>query len=153
VRRAVLALLAGVWALTGCGGGDDEPGAGNAQVTVTDAWARSTSAAQTTGAVYFSVESDSDDTLVSASVPSSIAARAELHEQTANDDGSMVMRALTDGLALTAGQPAVFEPGGLHVMLVDLAAPLVIGATFDLTLGFDHADAVSVPVTVYETEP
>jgi copper(I)-binding protein len=153
VRRALLALLAGVWALIGCGGDDDEPGAGNAPVTVTDAWARSTSAAQTTGAVYFSVESDSDDTLVSASVPSSIAARAELHEQVANDDGSMVMRALTDGLALTAGQPAVFEPGGLHVMLVDLAAPLVIGATFDLTLGFDHADAVSVPVTVYETEP
>ena len=152
MRRALLALLVGAWALTGCGD-DDEAGAGNSQVTVTEAWARSTAAAQTTGAVYFSVESDSDDTLVSASVPASIAARAELHEQLANDDGSMVMRSLTDGLPLTAGQPAVFEPGGLHVMLVDLAAPLAIGERFDLTLDFDAADPVIVPITVYETEP
>jgi copper(I)-binding protein len=153
VRPTLLALLVAAWALTGCGGDDGEAGAGSSPVTVSDAWARSTTSAQTTSAVYFSVESDSDDTLVRASVPASIAARAELHEHAANDDGSMVMRALTDGLPLTAGQPAVFEPGGLHVMLVDLAAPLAIGETFELTLDFEVADTMIVPITVYETEP
>ena len=120
---------------------------------VSDAWARSTSAAQTTGAVYFEVESSADDTLLTASVPASIAAGAGLHEQVTNDDGSMVMRELGDGLVLEAGESTSFEPGGLHVMLVELAAPLEVGQTFDLTLDFADADPIVVPVTVYETEP
>jgi copper(I)-binding protein len=152
VRRGLVALVVGAWASTACGGGD-EAGAGHADVTVTDAWARSTSAAESNGAVYFVIESDADATLVSASVPSSIAERAELHEHVMNDDGSMVMRELDDGLALEGGEPASFEPGGLHVMLIDLAAPLDVGETFDLTLELGDADPVVVPVTVYETEP
>jgi copper(I)-binding protein len=153
VRRALLALLVGAWALTGCGDDDDPADGDAADVVVSDAWARSTAAAQTTGAVYFDVESSADDTLVSASVPASIAAAAELHEHVMNDDGSMVMRELDDGLVLEAGEPAAFEPGGLHVMLVDLAAPLEVGQSFELTLDFANADPVVVPVTVYETEP
>ena len=152
MHRALLALLVGGCVLAACGD-DDGEAAGSADVVVADAWARSTSAAQSTGAIYFEIESAVDDTLVSASVPASIADRAELHEHVMNDDGSMVMRELGGGLVLQGGERVAFEPGGMHVMLVDLAAPLEVGQTFELTLDFARSEPIVVPITVFETEP
>ena len=48
------------------------------------------------------------------------------------------MRAI-DALALPAGQPVQLKPGGHHIMLLDLKAPLAEGATVPLTLLFKDA--------------
>ena len=40
------------------------------------------------------------------------------------------------------------EPGGLHVMLMGLQAPLVEGESFALTLTFERAGAVEVTVPI-----
>ena len=50
----------------------------------------------------------------------------------------MKMRAI-ESLALPAGQPVPLKPGGHHIMLLDLKAPLVQGATVPLTLLFKDA--------------
>ena len=39
-------------------------------------------------------------------------------------------------------------PGGYHIMLIDLAKPLVVGETFDLTLDFDQAPDLTVTIEV-----
>ena len=69
-RIAPVALVALV--LAACGSSDD--------VSVENAWSRTSAPGQTSGAVYFDLTVDEDDTLVGASVPSDIAAGAEVHE-------------------------------------------------------------------------
>lgn len=51
-------------------------------------------------------------------------------------------------VALRAGKPAVFEPGGRHLMLVGLAGQLETGTTFSMTLQFARGPdrAIEVPV-------
>jgi copper(I)-binding protein len=115
-------------------------------VAVTDAWARTSPAGATTGAAYVRLQSPVDDALVSVSVPTAVAAGAELH-QTMADGDQMSMEPITS-LPLPAGQPVALEPGGTHIMLVDLAAPLTAGSSFELTLRFEHGGAEVVPIVV-----
>ena len=78
MQRLAHFLLIGAVVLGACGSGDD--------VTVADAWARASAPTQTLGAVYFDLTVAEDDTLVGASVPPSVAARAEIHEVVTVDD-------------------------------------------------------------------
>jgi copper(I)-binding protein len=68
-------------------------------------------------------------------------------------DGPMVMQELTEGLALTADETVSFEPGGYHVMLLDLAEPLELGDEIDVTLEFAEAGSMTVTVEVAESAP
>ena len=53
-----------------------------------------------------------------------------------------------DRLEIPAGARVTLEPGGLHLMLLQVSEPLAIGATFDLELDFTEAGEVSVSVPV-----
>jgi len=55
-----------------------------------------------------------------------------------------------ESLPLSAGSPVRLAPGGYHIMLIDLAEPLTLGMTFDLTLDFETADDLTVSVEVSE---
>lgn len=79
MKRIGPILLTAAVALSACGSGDDD-------VTVADVWARASAPTQTTGAVYFDLTVSADDTLVGASVPASVATRAEVHEVVMVDD-------------------------------------------------------------------
>ncbi|HZB43149.1 MAG TPA: copper chaperone PCu(A)C, partial [Ilumatobacter sp.] len=67
--------------------------------------------------------------------------------------GATGMREITSGVALDPGTAVTFTPGGMHLMLVDLAEPLVEGRTFDITLAFARADQITLPVVVVERAP
>lgn len=76
------------------------------------------------------------------------------HEMDMGDgDVAMVMQEMADGLPLPADETVSLEPGGYHVMLLDLVEPLETGDEFELTLDFENADDVTVTVTVAETAP
>ena len=69
-------------------------------------------------------------------------------------EGSAVMQMRqVERIALPAGETVAPEPGGYHVMLLDLAAPLEIGDTFELTLDFETAPDQVVTVEVAEEAP
>jgi len=114
------------------------------KITVEAPWARAS--AGTTGAAYFTVknEGDVDDRLVAVSTPA--AAKAELHSM-AMDGNVMRMRAV-DALPVAAHGMAALKPGGIHVMLMELKAPLKQGESFPLTLKFARAGDVQVNVAV-----
>ena len=67
-------------------------------------------------------------------------------------EGAMTMQPL-DAIDLPAGETVVLEPGGLHMMMLDLAEPLESGEQFDLTLTLDNGDEVVVEVEVREDAP
>lgn len=157
-RLAVLAIAP--FALAACGG--DDP------ITIEGQWARTSPAMASMGAAYMSISASEGDQLVGVSVPASVAARAEIHEmvpadmdhsmddsiddETAMDMGAMVMQQIM-ALDLPAGQTVSLEPGGYHVMLIDLAEPLVEGESFEVTLDFAEAEDLTVEVVVRTEAP
>lgn len=165
--RLAAAAAAAVVLLAACGSDDSST---VSELTVERAWSRTTPAGATTGVAYFEITSPDDDTIVGASVPADIAGGAELHEtmgagegghshggDTGDTDssapsGEMVMEPL-DEVELPAGSTVVFEPGGLHVMLIDLADPLTLDEQFTLTLTLGSGDQIDVDVVVADNVP
>lgn len=117
-----------------------------AGIEVENAWARATPPAAPTGAAYFTLHNTgaAADRLVEASSP--VAERAELHTHFM-DRGVARMEAI-DAVALPPGEAVAFAPGGLHVMLFGLKAPLQPGASFPIVLVFERAGRVPVTVAV-----
>ncbi len=56
-------------------------------------------------------------------------------------------------IALPAGETVSLEPGGFHVMLLEIASPLELGQKFDLTLTFENGGEKVVEVQVREEAP
>lgn len=84
------------------------------------------------------------DRLVAASTP--VADRVEFH--TSVKSGSMMMMEKMQAVELPAHGNVALEPGGMHVMLIDMKNPLKKNTSFPLTLTFEHAGTVTVDVTV-----
>lgn len=66
--------------------------------------------------------------------------------------GEMMMRPV-ESIELPAGEAVALEPGGYHVMLIDLVAPLEVGSTVQITLEFEQADSMTVDVPVRDDAP
>lgn len=114
-------------------------------IAVTGAWARPTIAKLRITAAYFQAATAAGgDRLLGAKTP--MAERAELHEHVM-ENGIARMRPV-DAVAVAPDAPAVFQPGGYHVMIMGLKGPLKEGETFPLTLTFEKAGDVTVDVMV-----
>lgn len=148
VRRRDLAITATVLLASAACGGASVDG-----VRISDVWARPTPPGATVGAVYFRLESGDDDRLVAATVDPSVAGLVELHATITDDSTGAARMDPLDGVAVDGGEAVTFEPGGNHVMLVDLPVPLAAGATFDVTLQLERAGPHVVEVTVREEAP
>ncbi len=116
-----------------------------AQTTVKDPWVRGTVAQQQATGAFFQITSTGGGTLVSASSP--VAGVVEIHEM-AMEGSTMRMRALPNGLDLPAGKTVTLKPGGYHVMLMDLKAPLKTGESVDITLTVEDKDGKKETVAV-----
>ena len=113
-----------------------------ADVAVKDAWVRTTVPGQKGTGAFMSLTAKSDLRLVGVSSP--VAGVAEVHEMTMNGD-VMQMRAVA-GVDLPAGKAVALQPGGFHVMLLDLKTALPKSATVPLTLLFKDAKGVESKV-------
>ena len=97
-------------------------------------------------AMYFTVQSSAEDRLTGARTE--VASRAELHETVHGDDGTMGMRPV-EAFPVGPGQDLVLEPGGAHVMLIDVDE-LAVGETVAVTLVFEEAGEIEVEATVVD---
>lgn len=114
-------------------------------LTVEAPWARIGREARA-GAVYLRIVNAGAeaDRLIGASSP--VAERVELHSHKMRD-GVMRMRRI-DAVPVPAGQAAELKPGGDHVMLIGLVGAPEQGGSFPLTLIFQQAGRIAVPVAV-----
>ncbi len=138
----ILAIVAALWL---CGpaafGGDYQAGS----LAILHPYARPTAPAQPTGGGYLSVvNKGSDDRLVSATAP--VAQSVQLHSMRMEGD-VMRMREVA-AIELPAGQTVELKPGGWHLMLIGLKAPLAVGQSFPVRLVFEKAGTVTVEVKV-----
>lgn len=98
-------------------------------------------------AAYFTLERTAPGPLALVRALSPAAAAVELHEHTA-EGGMMMMRPVKGPIAVPTEGPLVFQPGGYHVMLIGLRAPLAAGDTVPLSLLFDDGSAARLQLTV-----
>ena len=114
-------------------------------VTVTDAWARATVQGQKATGAFMKITAKENAKLIAGSSP--VAGVVEIHEMKMEKD-VMKMAALPNGLDLPAGKAVELKPGGYHVMLMDLKAPLAKDTTVPMTLTFQDAKGVKSTVAL-----
>jgi copper(I)-binding protein len=112
-------------------------------VTVTDAWARATVQGQKATGAFMKITAKDNAKLVAVSSP--VAGVVEIHEMKMDKD-VMRMSALPNGLDLPAGKAVELKPGGYHVMLMDLKAPLTKDTAVPMTLTLQDAKGVKSKV-------
>ena len=137
----------------------------NDSILVQGAWARPTVAAMDMGnmaatpesgmsmsdvsAVYMVLrnEGEAEDRLVSASSPA--AGLVEIHESKMVDN-VMQMNPVEGGILLPVEEGVRLQPGGLHVMLLELTMPLVPGTAIPVTLNFESGASLTIAAPIYD---
>ncbi|WP_410813370.1 copper chaperone PCu(A)C [Micromonospora sp. 067-2] len=143
-RPALLAAAAALLAsgLTGCGSSDTpQPAAASPSasapaaagvVGVRDPWVKAADKGMTAAFGTLVNDADTDVTVTGASTEVS---PMELHEMTMKD-GKMVMQAKPGGIVIKAKSTHVLEPGGDHLMLMNVRQPVQAGDELAFTLTF-----------------
>ncbi len=114
------------------------------RVKVENAWARASVAGQSASGAFMKLTAREKMRLVGVSSPA--AGVAEVHEM--KMDGSVMRMRPVAGIDLPARTAVELKPGGYHVMLMDLKAPLVAGTTVPVTFKFQDAKGADVGLTV-----
>ena len=147
-----LALVVALAGLAGCGG-ETEPAAAaqTSAVTIEDPWVRATVGAEdpTMTGAFLVVDNNTDEDVTLESASSPVAGTAQLHEM-AKVDGEMVMQEAPGGIVVHARGGQLLQPGGYHVMLMELKRELAPGDEVELTLSFSDGTTLEVTAPVKE---
>jgi periplasmic copper chaperone A len=124
---------------------ESEPGYRKGQIHAIQAWARINPVKGRPAAVFFTLHNEGKvaDSLIGVRTP--IARRAEVHSAQKSKDGMMKMVPAAS-VAVPVDDMVMFEPGGYHVMLFDMASVPKIGTSFPLTLTFAKGKPQTIQV-------
>ncbi|KUI24771.1 hypothetical protein AU196_15735 [Mycobacterium sp. IS-1742] len=146
MRAALVAWTLVAAVLAGCSGAG-QPATDAAAVRVHDAWVKAADGGMTAAFAQLSNDADREVRMTSAST--SAAGRVELHEVVRGGDVPS-MQPKQGGITLPARADIHLAPGGDHLMLMDLTAPLTPGSDVDITATF--ADGSTLPITAQVRE-
>lgn len=121
-----------------------------ADISIEQPFARATPPGQPNSAAFMQLSNKGEATALVAA-HSSVANVVELHTHI-HDEGVMRMRKI-EQIELPAGATTLLEPGGLHVMLIDLKQPLQDGSRIDLTLEYADGSEQQIEVPVQMAMP
>ena len=150
-RRAIVGLVPAVVlvvAAVGACSPDLQTRTGGVPPTpeITDAWVRLPMGGSDMTAAYMTIRGASRDVrLVSATSPS--ATSVTLHQTTTDASGTTGMSEVTE-IRVPASATVRLEPGGYHLMLEGLKAPLNAGSRVELNLVFDDGVSATVQAEV-----
>ncbi|MGP4975665.1 copper chaperone PCu(A)C [Brachybacterium tyrofermentans] len=125
---------------------DGGAAAGSGAISVTDPWVKAADEGMT--AAFGTITNGTDADLVLTAVTTPATDMVQLHETTSDGSGGMSMQEKDGGFPLPAGEDLVLEPGGDHIMLMDLPKPLQPGDTLELTLVFSEGTEHPFTATV-----
>jgi copper(I)-binding protein len=132
---AAIAAIALTTSLSACTAVEDQP----QELQLSDGWVRVSEYSDhvdgMTGAfATFDNRTDHDITIVGGS--SEISGMVEVHE-VVTLDGAMKMQKKDGGIVIPSGKSVTLEPGGLHIMLMGLKKPILVGDKVTLTIDLD----------------
>lgn len=157
---AVTLLAAGL--LAGCGSSEDDATdattsgdasdesstdeSSTAPLTLTDGWA--ISGEEGMSSAFGTLENTTGEDVVVVAATSDASPEVELHETVADESGEMVMREVDGGFVVPAGGELVLEPGGNHLMLMDLDRPLLAGDLLEVSLTLEDGSSADLTFDV-----
>lgn len=127
----------------GGSGADGSDTSGTSPLTVVDPWVKAADDGMTSAFATITNTGETEVVLVSVTTPASEV--VELHQTAADGSGGMSMEEKEGGFPIPPGEDLLLEPGGDHIMLMDLAEPLLPGDEVELVLVLD--DGTEHPVT------
>ncbi|MEZ4641694.1 MAG: copper chaperone PCu(A)C [Chloroflexota bacterium] len=110
---------------------------------VSGAWVRP---ADEMSAAYLVITNNGRSAQQLVRVETTAANTAEIHET--QMDGDLMQMRPVEAVEILAGETVQLKPGGEHIMLMGLTAPLVAGDTIMLTLTFDSGATLEVEAMV-----
>lgn len=142
MRTLTLSTLtvAAALALASCASGSSS----GDSLTITDPWVRTAEEGMT--AAFGVVENTSSDDLTIVSAATDAAGMVELHE-VSEVAGEMSMRQIDGGFPIPAGESVTLQPGGWHIMLMNIPKPILAGDQVEITLTLDTGDEVTFTAT------
>lgn len=108
---------------------------------------RATVSGQTVSGAYMTLINDGSTADRLVSVSASWAGMIQIH-QSSTDGGVMRMREMPDGVPVPARSRVELKPRGMHLMIMQLSAPLEAGRSMPLLLQFEKAGTVKVTLRV-----
>ena len=142
MKKILYFALAFILLLSACG---PEKG-----IEVHSAWARP-AAQGGNGGVYFELHNHGSASDELTGVTSDVAEAVEIHES--KMEGDVMKMEMMPSLPIDAYADMVFEPGGLHVMLVNLKQDLKLDDEFEIVLHFKTHEDITVHVIVKDSAP
>ena len=137
MKRKIIVLITSLTLLSAC-----TPKEG---IEVRDAWMRSAAQGEN-GAIYLIIQNYSETADALVSVSTDDAEVVELHASKMVND--VMQMQMLSSVPLPPGQPVEFAPGGLHIMLVNLARTFEAGDTVEVTFQFQNAPDITLSVPV-----
>jgi copper(I)-binding protein len=146
--RIALILISFVFIAAACGSPEAQQAESGTSLSISDAWSRQPAAGQTVSAAYgvISNSSDRDIRLMSASSPAS--SGVELHETLMDENGAMSMQEREDGFVVPAGGSFTFEPGGPHIMFLDIDPATYPSDSVSVTLTSEQGETLEFDAEV-----
>ena len=97
-----------------------------------NAWVRSMPPGTEVAAAYGHITNQSDQTVVITGISSSVGEAAQIHDVIADGDQRRMVQ--LEAVSLAGGDSTEFKPGGQHIMLLGITAPLSEGSLVELCL-------------------
>jgi len=114
-------------------------------IKIENAYVRATAPGQPAAGAFMKIDnSGAADQLVSASSPA--AGEVQLHQMSM--EGNVMKMGQVKDIAVPANGSVDLKPGGYHIMLMNIKAPLKVGETVPVKLKFAKAGEVEVKLPV-----
>lgn len=122
------------------------------ELSITRAWSRVAPPGAPVLGGYLSITNDGAQPDRLIAVSSTISDNVQIHMSSVND-GVATMRQVTDGVAIPSGATVEFEPGELHLMLLNPKSRPGEGEKIPLTLTFENAGRLDIELVVARSPP
>jgi copper(I)-binding protein len=118
----------------------------HAAIDVNDEYARATPPNATTSAVFGTIENTGNEVRTIVSASSQASSVVELHDVI--KEGDVMKMRQVNTIDIPANGKTILKPGSLHVMLLDVKAPMKEGDTINVELNFANGEVkvLTVPV-------
>jgi len=121
--------------------------AGSEDVVIEGAWSRASIGTSRPGVAYMTLRNIAAEPVVVTGLRTDLAAMPMIHATTTDAQGVTRMSHV-EAVEIAPGEAVALEPGGLHVMLMDLRRPMVEGDSYTLSVILVDGTEASVEVPI-----
>lgn len=126
--------------ISGCTSSDsDTDSTESGELLVSESWVKATDGPMT--GTFGVISNETGEEVVIASATTSASDITELHE-TVEQDSESIMQVKPGGFTIAAGEDFTLQPGGNHIMIMELEKPIKAGDDVTVTLNLEDGDSI-----------